>query len=295
MSQSMVTKADPRRMRPFEGQPREEFDEQGISDLAASMKERGQIEPVLVRRVLDDPDCDYEIVDGERRWRSAKRMCWAWLDVVISNVGPGDAQFMHAVVKNCSRRDLTPIEKARAVRKVWHMARFANLPHADRERAVASVFGSSPTWVDTQMKLSDLAPGVQSLVESKELAASTAVILAPIKDRQEQTETAQRIANSGMRGNGKVGAAQLAASRHRRPPQASPGRRARDEGRQLHELAARIKESAEQVLALDPHRIAQAFVAREDDRIRTISKVDTAIAILMRVKSALLRVGKAAG
>lgn len=288
MKHSQVARAEVRRIRPFPGQPREEFDEEGLSELAASIKEEGLHEPLLVRRVIDDPDAEYELIDGERRWRALVRLCVTWADVVVLNVGAGDEQYILAVIKNFARRSLTPIEKARAVRRVWNMPQYSKLENAERERRVAAVFGRSPTWVQNQMGLTNLAPGVQSLLDGKSgLSANAARELAPIKDPERQTQVAQRLTQSGMGAHGISRAAREAAAPDRKPVKPAPGRTARAEEQILFSLVARVKEYADQILDLEPARIAQALVAREDERVRLLAKVDGAILILTRVKSAL--------
>lgn len=273
-----------------------EFDEESLGELAASIKEHGVQQPLLVRRVVDDPDIDHELVDGERRLRAALRLCLRTVPIVVSNVGPGDDQFLRAVLVNCSRKDMTPSEHARAVLRVWSMPRHASLGNLERADAVAKVFGRGPHWVNTQLKLTELAPAVQALVDGNEvgkLSQQVAIELHPITDRARQTEVAQRIAQSGLRSasQNRMARSAVDVEQARRP---SAGRRLHDDSKLVSDYATRIRETAELMLDLPPDRLALAFHERPGDRLKAIAQMGTAITVLSRVKSALERLSKEA-
>jgi ParB family chromosome partitioning protein len=94
-------------------QPRVVFDEQKIDELAASIREQGVLQPLLVRRKADG----YELVAGERRWRAALRAGLKQIPAVVRSVDDHDALAL-ALVENLQREDLNPIEEARAFRRL---------------------------------------------------------------------------------------------------------------------------------------------------------------------------------
>jgi ParB family chromosome partitioning protein len=99
-------------IRPNAHQPRSYFDEEAMSSLAASIRELGVLQPILVREIEGEPD-SYELIAGERRWRAAQM---AGLDTVLALVRDHDdaASLELALVENMVREDLNPIDEARA-------------------------------------------------------------------------------------------------------------------------------------------------------------------------------------
>jgi ParB family transcriptional regulator, chromosome partitioning protein len=96
-------------IRPNPHQPREQFDEQALADLAASIKEHGVLQPLLVTSHADG----YELIAGERRWRAAQRAGLATVPVVVKEVTAQELLEL-AIIENVQRADLNPIEEARA-------------------------------------------------------------------------------------------------------------------------------------------------------------------------------------
>ncbi len=104
------------RLRPNPRQPRQSIDEQGLSDLAASIKEKGVLQPLVVRKA-DEQDGAYEIIAGERRFRAAQMAGLATVPVVIKDVSPEEVLEL-ALIENIQRKDLTPIEEALAYKRL---------------------------------------------------------------------------------------------------------------------------------------------------------------------------------
>lgn len=96
-------------VRPNPRQPRETFDDGALDAMADSLRDRGMLQPVVVREATEG----YEIIAGERRWRAAQRAGWARLPVVVRDATPLEALEL-AVVENVQREDLNPVEEARA-------------------------------------------------------------------------------------------------------------------------------------------------------------------------------------
>ncbi len=104
------------RLRPNPRQPRQSIDEQDLSDLAASIQEKGVLQPLVVRKA-DEQDGAYEIIAGERRFRAAQMAGLATVPVVIKDVSPEEVLEL-ALIENIQRKDLTPIEEALAYKRL---------------------------------------------------------------------------------------------------------------------------------------------------------------------------------
>lgn len=100
-------------LKPHSGQPRKTFDDSKLSELAASIKEKGVIQPLVVRQVEDH----YQIIAGERRWRASQKAGLKEVPVVIQDVSEDWALEM-ALIENIQREDLNPIEEAEAYRNL---------------------------------------------------------------------------------------------------------------------------------------------------------------------------------
>ncbi|HEY7534415.1 MAG TPA: ParB/RepB/Spo0J family partition protein, partial [Thermodesulfobacteriota bacterium] len=94
-------------IKPNTYQPRKDFDEEAIKELASSIQEKGIIQPIVVRK----SENTYEIIAGERRWRAAQRVGLTRVPVIIKDVSDREALEL-ALVENLQREDLNPIEEA---------------------------------------------------------------------------------------------------------------------------------------------------------------------------------------
>lgn len=151
-----VIKVDARRVRPFAGQPREYFDPEQLAGLELSIKQRGQIQPGLVKEIHGDPDHAFELVDGQRRWHACIKLGVKFCAVVIS---PEDEreQYEISLAANFQRAEHTPMEIAKACVQLWKAGR--------SEVYIAALFGKSPFWVNNYKRLVDLIPELQRLMD----------------------------------------------------------------------------------------------------------------------------------
>jgi len=108
-----VRSVDIARLQPNRFQPRAQFDEAGLEELAASIREQGVVQPLIVTAAEDGT---YTIVAGERRWRAAQRAGLAAVPVVVRQVGSERELLELALVENLQRQDLNPVEEAEAFR-----------------------------------------------------------------------------------------------------------------------------------------------------------------------------------
>ena len=145
--------------------PRRAFSETELNELADSIRERGIIQPIVVRSVRGEPD-NFEIIAGERRWRAAQRA--GLHDVPIAVVEATDAQALEfAIIENVQRADLNPIEEA-----AGYLALMNEFNHSQDD--VAQIVGKSRSHVANMVRLLKLSEPVQMLVQSGQLSAGHA-------------------------------------------------------------------------------------------------------------------------
>lgn len=174
-------------IRPNPYQPRVEFDEVALAELAASIREVGILQPVIVRRIDVGR---YELIAGERRWRAAQR---AGLTLVPALVRAVDdrTSLEHAVVENLQRSDLNPLEEAAAYRQLIDEFSLT-------QDQVAQRVGKSRPAVANTLRLLQLPGSVQRLVRAGELSAGHARALLALSDSELQTALAVRAVKSGL-------------------------------------------------------------------------------------------------
>jgi ParB family chromosome partitioning protein len=167
-------------------QPREHFDEEALVALTASIRELGVLQPVLVRPV----DEGFELIAGERRWRSAKR---AGLTSIPAIVRPVDDQLSleHAIVENLHREDLNAIEEATAYQQLID-------DFGLTQEEVASRVGKSRSTIANTLRLLHLSVSVQRLMIDGLLGAGHARALVVLSDIKTQEELASRIVADGL-------------------------------------------------------------------------------------------------
>lgn len=167
-------------------QPRARFDDEALEGLAASIKEVGLLQPIVVRQIGAG---EYQLVAGERRLRAARM---AGLDEIPAIVRDGDdvSGFTEALVENLQREDLTPLEEAAAYRQL--MEDFG-LTHEE----VALRVGKSRSAVSNTLRLLQLPAVIQGLLEAGALTAGHARALLGIDDARYAEHIARRAAEEG--------------------------------------------------------------------------------------------------
>jgi len=156
-------------------QPRKIFDEENLQDLTNSIKERGIIQPIIVRKSADH-NFKYEIIAGERRWLAAQKAGLHEVPVVITDVN--DLKSLEiAIVENVQRHDLNAIEEASGYQRL--IKEFAY----DQEK-VARFIGKSRSHVANFLRLLTLPIEVLKLIEDKKLSAGHAKILVGLNNSE---------------------------------------------------------------------------------------------------------------
>lgn len=164
-------------------QPRVHFDEELLSDLSASIKEIGVLQPLLVRRLADGT---YQLIAGERRWRAAQRAGLVTVPAVVKETDD-ISSVEQALVENLHRQDLSPLEEASAYQQLLDDFQ---LTHDD----VAKRVGKSRSAVTNTLRLLNLPPAVQALLADGRLSAGHAKALLGTPDRAFQEQLARRAA-----------------------------------------------------------------------------------------------------
>ncbi|NRA98286.1 MAG: ParB/RepB/Spo0J family partition protein [Rhodobacteraceae bacterium] len=175
--QSPPTRVDAKvpidRLRPNPDQPRKTFTEEQLSDLSNSVREKGIIQPLIVRRIPGD-SLEYEIVAGERRWRAAQRAQIHEVPVIIRDYS--DAEVLEiAIIENIQRADLNPVEEAAGYRQL--MDRFGHT-----QEKMAEALGKSRSHIANLLRLLTLPDEVLGYLQRGELTAGHARALVTLDD-----------------------------------------------------------------------------------------------------------------
>ena len=169
------------KVEPNRDQPRKNFDEDALQELADSIKQFGLLQPILVQERKDY----YEIIAGERRWRAAKIAGLKEIPVIIRNYS--DQEIVEiSLIENIQREDLNPIEEAQAYKRLleeFHL----------KQDEVAERVSKSRTAVTNSMRLLKLCDGVQQMIIDDMLSTGHARALIPIEDQEMQLQLAQKI------------------------------------------------------------------------------------------------------
>ena len=160
-------------LKPNRFQPRKRFAEEDLSDLVQSVKEKGILQPILVRPVSGDPNA-FEIVAGERRWRAAQLAKLHDVPVVVREMDDGEALEI-AIIENVQREDLNAIEEAGAYQEL--MERFTYT-----QDKVASQVGKSRSHIANTIRLLKLPERVKAMVRDGRLTAGHARTLIGVAD-----------------------------------------------------------------------------------------------------------------
>lgn len=174
-------------VRPNPEQPRRQFDEKALSELASSIEKHGVLQPLVVRPM---PDGGYEIVAGERRWRAARLAGLAEVPVVIRELSDRETAEL-ALIENLQREDLNPIEEALGYRQL--IDKFG----LTQEETAAAV-NRSRSAVANMLRLLSLPQPVAELVQTGALSAGHARALLALETAEQQLGLAADIVDKGL-------------------------------------------------------------------------------------------------
>lgn len=178
---------------PSRFQARQEFDEDALRRLAASIKTAGVMQPIAVRTISESAGApagaEWELVSGERRWRAAQLLNLATIPAVVVEANDRDAAEW-GVIENIQREDLNPMEASRAFHRLRDEFGLTQFEIADQ-------VGVDRSTVANILRLTELEPAIQALVESKELSLGHAKALLAHAPGKSRTSIAKRAVQQG--------------------------------------------------------------------------------------------------
>lgn len=193
--QSPVFLIEVDKISPNPQQPRRNFDEEGLKELAGSIREFGLLQPIVVSKLEKETETgtqvEYQLIAGERRWLAAKMLGLERIPAIIRSVDLDRERLELAVVENIQRADLDPIEAARAYAKLQDQFRLT-------QREIAARIGKSREVVANTLRLLNLPTSVQEAVSKGTVSESQARLLLAIPDLEKQQNLFEEILRSNL-------------------------------------------------------------------------------------------------
>lgn len=174
------------KIKPNQTQPRKEFDADKLKELASSIKEKGVLQPIIVRRAAQG----FEIIAGERRWRAAQAAGLHEIPIIIKKVEDQESLEL-ALIENIQRHDLNAIDEAEAYEILSR--RFGVT-----QDQIALKVGKDRTTITNSLRLLGLATEVKQMLRSGTLSGGHAKALLGIQDTKKQIEFAKKIVNMNL-------------------------------------------------------------------------------------------------
>lgn len=168
------------------GQPRKNFDQEELKDLASSIKKYGIIQPLLLKKKEDK----YEIIAGERRFRAAGLAGLERVPAIVKDISDDESSRI-AIIENIQRKDLNPVEEAMSYR---HLLDSQDLT----QKELADEIGKSRQYIGNTIRLLNLDPRVLKLLEEEKISTSHGKKLLSIKDGDKQYKKAMRIIQDSL-------------------------------------------------------------------------------------------------
>lgn len=179
-----VQEIDLSKIQPNHFQPRKNFAEDSITELAQTIQKDGLLQPIIVR----ETDDGYEIIAGERRFRAVQSLGWEKIPAIVKNMNDDEAASL-ALIENLQREDLNPIEEAHAY---TNLMKLNNLS----QTALAKEIGKSQSYVANKLRLLKLSPKVQSYLVSGQLSARHGRALASLSEEDQSRVLDEILANN---------------------------------------------------------------------------------------------------
>lgn len=173
-------------LRPNPRNPRKNFDDSDLQELTQSIKDRGIIQPIVVRSIPNRSE-EYEIVAGERRWRAAQKAGLHKVPVVVVSIDD-KTSLEYAILENVQRADLNPIEESEGYSRL--MVEFSYT-----QENLSKIIGKSRSHIANMLRLADLPAGVRKLLMERKLTAGHGRALLSVKD---PVQVAKRVLDEGL-------------------------------------------------------------------------------------------------
>ncbi len=173
-------------IRPNSAQPRKNFDEAKLKELASSIKTNGVIQPLIVR----ESDKGYELVAGERRWRASRQAGLRKVPCIVRNFDDKQNAIV-AIIENMQREDLDPIEEALGLKSMTEKYGFT-------QEQISASLGRSRTYITNSIRLLKLPEEIQQYVSSGQMSAAHGRTIINIPDKAKQKEIADKIIRNDL-------------------------------------------------------------------------------------------------
>lgn len=237
-------------------QPREEFDEEAMVELVASVAEVGVLQPIVIRPT--DSQGKYELIMGERRWRASKRAGLDTIPAIIRDTADQDL-LRDALLENIHRSELNALEEAAAYQQLMNDFGWS-------QEILSKRVGRSRPHISNTLRLMNLPPAVQRQVAAGVLSAGHARAILGINDETLMTQLAQRVINEGLSVRATEELASLMLRNMHNAGQLAP--RTRRNTQQFDELASSLTDlldtSVKITLGAKKGRIAIDFASVDD-------------------------------
>lgn len=170
-------------IEPNKSQPRTDFDEQSIANLADSIREHGLLQPILVRPLQNG---GYQIVAGERRWRACRMLGMSEVPVLIRELSDRETAQI-ALIENLQRENLNPVEEAAGYKDLMEK-------YGMTQDDVARTVGKSRSSVANSLRILNMPAEIKEMLKKGEISAGHAKALASIENEELMLQTARRAA-----------------------------------------------------------------------------------------------------
>lgn len=168
-------------------QPRQQFSREKMTDLVNSIREKGVIQPVLVRPV----DAGYELIAGERRWRAARELNINEIPVIVRKDVDDASSLEISIIENVQREELNPVEEARAYKELVDQFEYT----LDK---VGQMVGKDKTTISNSIRLLMLSPETLSYLEEGKLSAGHAKVILGVTSPHKRKQIAELIVKNGL-------------------------------------------------------------------------------------------------
>lgn len=219
---------------PNPAQPRLSYEEEGLAELADSIREHGVLQPVLVRSL----GSQFELIAGERRWRASRQAGRTTIPAIISELDERGALEV-SIIENLQREDLSPLDEASMYRRMT-----AELGYS--VRALAQKIGKDKGYVENRLRLADAPPDVRELVSLRKDTLSHAYELMKVADSRTRSRLARKVASGELslaKLRRKIGADEAEAQEAADGSARQPGRRGKTVAGEFDAAEAQTDES----------------------------------------------------
>lgn len=171
------------KIKPNPHQPRRDFNDESLKELASSIREFGILQPLVISKIEKEvefgTEVEYQLIAGERRLMAAKMLGWERVPAIIKNISQKSEQLAMAIIENLQRTDLNPIETARAYAKLQDEFGLT-------QREIAAKIGKSRETITNTLRLLNLPSEIQEAVAKNQINESQARLLLIIEDLTQQ-------------------------------------------------------------------------------------------------------------